>query len=139
MKAPLLITISLFLLTFTSCKKSSDLTTQIVGKYTKGSGSGLVDITVNKVDDNTVTIAVDEAAGGEYAFTSVKMNSATSFNLNSVSISGRHCDGQETISGTGTVSGSNISLFYTVVSTGVLGSPYTCSTGTYQETISASK
>jgi hypothetical protein len=139
MRTPLLITITLLLFTFSSCKKSSDLTTQVVGKYTKGSGSGLVDITVNKVDDKTVTIAVDEAAGGEYAFTSVKMNSETSFNLNSITISGRHCDGQETISGTGTVSGNNISLFYTNVVTGVSGSPYSCTAGTFQETISASK
>lgn len=127
------------LLSFSGCKKATDLTTQIVGKYESGSGSGKVELTINKVDDKTVSIAVQEAGSVQYAFTKVMMNSETTFTLNSISIAGRFCDGNEAIGGTGTVSGGNISLFYTVNSTGTSGSPYACSNGTRSEVLSASK
>ncbi|MFN8278541.1 MAG: hypothetical protein U0T84_13765 [Chitinophagales bacterium] len=129
----------MILLFFSGCKKTTDLTTQIVGKYQSGSGSAKVEITVNKVDDKTVSIAVEQASSASYAFTKVTMNSETAFTLNTITIPGRFCDGTETISGTGTVSGGNISLFYSVNSTSTSGSPYACTAGIESVVLSASK
>ncbi len=109
----ILVTLSLVLLfSFYACNKSdggSDLTTEIVGKYNSSS----VEITVNKVDKSTVSMLVSPISSGCYyngfAFTNVKMNSASSFTLNETNHDGPSC--KKTAKGTGTVSGNNITLF----------------------------
>lgn len=127
-----------------SCKKdgtsNGDLTTSIVGHYTNSSTS--TDIVVNKIDNNKVSITLSTGSGSDaydVAFSSVTMNSATAFTLNTVTQDGAVCNGKETFSGNGTHTGNNISLFMTVVGTNPSGpSPYDCS-GTDTRNVSATK
>lgn len=97
-----------------SCKKSedSDLTKSVTGKYV---GSN-VEITVNKIDNSTVSVLVkpkDYCYDKGLGFTNVKMNSETSFTLNEITYNVSSCS--KKISGTGTASGNNISVFATIV------------------------
>jgi hypothetical protein len=140
----LLLFIFASILLLPSCKKDGtdggDLTSSIVGQYTNSSTN--TTIVVNKIDDTKVSITLNTGSGsGTYdvAFTSVTMNSETSFTLNTVTQDGAVCIGKETFSGTGTHSGNNISLFMTVVGTNPSGiTPYDCS-GTDTRNVSASK
>jgi len=92
--------------TLTQCKK--DITSGIIGKYTNGqTGNDRVDIVVNKVDESTVSITVEDNYG-THSFASTKMNSATSFTLNSYSDKDGGYD--YTYSGSGTYSAGNISV-----------------------------
>ncbi len=140
----LLLCICTTILLLPSCKKDGtndgDLTTSIVGHYTNSSTN--TDIVVNKIDNSKVSITLSSGSGsGAYdvAFSSVTMNSATAFTLNTVTQNGAVCIGTETFSGTGTHSGNNISLFMTVVGTNPSGpTPYDCS-GTDTRNVSATK
>lgn len=73
---------------FVQCKKdsngtnSSDLTSEIVGNYTSGSGSGQVDIVVTKINNNTISVTVDPAARRTSTHANTTMASATTFTLN---------------------------------------------------------
>lgn len=99
------ISVFLGLIFFSSCKKENDkdndLTTDIVGKYTNGNTT----ITVNKVDNSTVAIALEDGYIAP-TFASTKMNSKTSFTLNDVTQN----DGvtKREFSGSGTYSSNNI-------------------------------
>lgn len=125
MKKPFLtywiLTFVLVLFFVTSCKKDSnddknDLTTNILGKYTNPNDYDL-EIVVNKIDNSTVSMTIKNGYF-DYAFTNVKMNSATSFTLTPYSFnsgcfisSSQHVDATTTVSGTGTASNNNISVF----------------------------
>lgn len=140
----ILLSICTMILLLPSCKKdgtsNGDLTTSIVGHYTNSSTN--TDIVVNKIDNSKVSITLTSGSGsGSYdvAFSSVTMNSANAFTLNSVTEDGDGCIGKETFTGTGTHSGNNISLFMTVVGTNPSGpTPYDCS-GTDTRNVSATK
>jgi hypothetical protein len=98
------------LLLIASCGKENsneDLTELAVGVYDGLDGSVF---TVNKKDNNTVTIMYED-----YSFTNVVMNSKTSFTLNEYSYLDNDYDCYVSIkvSGTGTVSENSISLFIT--------------------------
>jgi len=70
----------------TQCKKdSSDLTTDIVGKYTSGSGSNYTEIIVTKVDDKTVSVYTFDYLNYGLTHSATMMNSKTSFSLNKIS------------------------------------------------------
>lgn len=110
----------------TQCKKdSNDLTKSIVGKYTNPNDYDL-EITVNKIDNSTVSLTLHNGYF-DYAFTNVKMNSATSFTLNEYTQSGLcqtntvYEDASIKISGSGTGSNNNISVFVTEKKTGNSG------------------
>lgn len=140
MKLKAIILLAFITFSFTQCNKDSkDLTASIVGKYTNPSDHNL-EITVNKIDDNTVTLTLQNSYF-DYAFTNVKMNSATSFSLNELNKSGICYTSSSTssanvkITGTGTGSNSNISVFVTETVTATSGS---C-TETNNYTFSASK
>lgn len=109
----------------------------IAGLYTSTATN--TSITVNRIDDKTVSIDLTTGSGsGSYAvaFSSVTMTSETAFTLNEVSQDGAVCIGTETFTGTGTASNGNISLFLTVVGTSTsLG--YPCE-GTDTRSVSAS-
>ena len=128
------------LVCFTNCGEDdedggdTDLTTNAVGVFTEVSGNAV--ITVNKVDNNTVSIIVDDS-NWDFAFTDVTMNSATAFTLNTYTRNGDGCDGTETISGTGTASNNNISLFIAIDAVGGTGFAGPCNDDTYN--VSASK
>ncbi len=128
---------------FTACKKENgkdnDLTETVVGKYTNPNDYDL-EIVVNKIDNSTVSITLQNGYF-DYAFTNVKMNTATSFTLNQYT-KNSYCYSQIspeeatlTISGTGTASNNNISLF---ISENTAGNTGTCSDSD-SYTFSASK
>ena len=102
-------TLILAFLTFslTQCKKDgNDLTTDIVGKYTNGSGSSYREIIVTKVDNNTISIYVEDSYQSGQTHASTKMNSKTSFTLNKVTETGSGTKYEYT--GSGTYSANNI-------------------------------
>lgn len=127
-----------------SCKKENgdsknDLTASVVGKYTNPNDYNL-EIVVNKIDNSTVTITLQNGYF-DYAFTNVKMNTATSFTLNEYTQNG-WCENSQAAeeatvkaSGTGTASNNNISLFVTEQIAGISG---VCNEN-YSYTFSASK
>ena len=125
------------LFSFTQCKEdddnNTDLTAEIVGSYFNSNENAT--IVVNKIDNNTVSITL-ESPYWDIAFTNVEMNSATAFTMTEFTRTGEGCDGQEKISGTGTSSNDNISLFINIDGIGV-SSPYDCQDLTYN--VSASK
>lgn len=103
-------------LSFTACNKdddndSGDLTTGIVGHYVNAADN--TDITVNKIDDTHVSIQFSTGNGStnySSAFANVLMNSATSFTLGTAT----GTDGcGRILTGTGTYSNNNISMFLT--------------------------
>jgi len=94
------------------------------------------EITINKVDDSTVSLALKHGTSCKYdiGFSSVKMNSASSFTLNEVNFI-KFCN--KKISGTGTYTNNNISIFAVVVSDNTAMS--CCADSIVNVTISASK
>lgn len=109
MKKQAILILACLALAFTSCKKDNDLTSDIVGKYTSGSGSGEVEVIVNRVDNSTVSLTVGGGSVGAAetsTHATTKMNSKTSFTLNTVSSTAFGYT--TTYSGTGTNSGNNI-------------------------------
>lgn len=82
--------VALGLLFISSCKKEdgnnnqTDLTTDIVGKFTSGS---CLEITVNKVDNTTVSINIKDCNNNE-THNATKMNSKNTFTLNKVVVAG---------------------------------------------------
>ena len=69
MKNKLILAMTGFIFLFSQCKKdstnSSDLTTDIVGTYSNGyTNSSKVNMTIIKVDDNTVSIDIDAYGTG---------------------------------------------------------------------------
>jgi hypothetical protein len=130
-------------LSIVSCKKSTDkndLTTDIVGRYTNASES--TEITVNKVSNTSVSISLTTGTGsGRFtvAFTNTTMNSTTSFTLNTVDRNSALCDGTESITGTGTSTGNNISLFIKDDVKGTLGSISACPNFIRNVNVSATK
>lgn len=103
--------------TISGCNKddnnNTDLTTGIVGHYTGGSGSGAVDITVTKIDNNTISITVDPAASNVVTFATTEMSSTTAFTLNNTTVmtSGGTVR-MEYSNGSGSYSANNIVVSY---------------------------
>lgn len=128
-----------------SCKKENgdsknDLTTSVVGRYTNPNDYDL-EIIVNKIDNSTVSITLQNGYF-DYAFTNVKMNSTNSFTMTPYSRDGECWDSQsnyfpatETVSGSGTSSNNNISMF---IDEQVIANSGSCSKN-YSYTFSASK
>jgi hypothetical protein len=117
---------------------SDDWAGAIAGLYTNTASN--TEITVNKIDDKTVSIAIVTGSGSgalSVAFSSVTLNSETAFTLNEVSQNGAVCNGTETFNGTGTASNGNISVFMTVEREGD-GGIYNQCTGTDTRNVSAS-
>lgn len=112
MKKQAILILACLALAFTSCKKdsnSSDLTSDIIGRYTSGSGSGEVEVIVNKVDDNTISVTVGGGSVGAAETTThatTRMNSKTSFTLNTVTKT--EFGYTTTYTGTGSYSSNNI-------------------------------
>lgn len=93
-------------LTLTQCKKEDkDLTSDIVGKYTNE--PYYLKITVNKVDESTVWLSLEGYLN--LTFSETKMTSKTTFTLNKISQAGYY-GGQVEYTGTGTNTGTNISV-----------------------------
>jgi hypothetical protein len=91
----------------TQCKKdSNDLTTDIVGKYTSGSGSNYREIIVTKVNDNTISVYIEDSYQSGQTHSTTSMNSKTSFTLNKVTETGSGTKYEYT--GSGTYSANNI-------------------------------
>jgi hypothetical protein len=122
------------LLLIASCgkdKEEKDLTTLIVGVYSLQGDEGRV-ITVNKIDNKTVSIAF-VYDGESFSFTNVVLNSETTFTLNEhsiprysyVEVSGDYesCYFRNIYTGTGTVSANSISLFLTYTSSPAQSNP----------------
>ncbi len=96
-----------------SCKKENgdsknDLTTDIVGKYTSGSGSSYIEIIVNKVDNQTVSIYTYDDYNGGVTHTATKMNSKTAFTLNKATYTDTDFGYRNEYEGSGTYSAGNI-------------------------------
>jgi hypothetical protein len=93
----------------TQCKKENtndDLTTEVVGKYTSGSGSNYREIIVTKVNNSTVSIYLQDGFSSYQTHAETQMNSKTSFTLNKVTEtnSGERFE----YTGTGSASANNI-------------------------------
>jgi hypothetical protein len=91
-----------------SCKKeetNDDLTTQVVGKYSSGSGSSYTEIIVTKINNSTISVYIQDVSNSQTHAES-KMNSKTSFTLNKVTetVSGKRYE----YTGSGSASANNI-------------------------------
>jgi len=110
MKIKTTLLLVLIALSLTQCKKedssNDDLTSDIVGKYTNGSGSGYREIIVTKVDNNTISIYIEDSYQSGQTHAATKMNSKTSFTLNKVNETGSGASYEYT--GSGTYSANNI-------------------------------
>lgn len=107
---------SAFLLTtVSSCSKEksgSDKTTDVVGHYDNNqTGSSHVQITVTKVDDTHIAVAV-ETAYGDFTFANCTMNNNTAFTLSTTTLGnqGNYGDETSTLTGTGSSATNVISL-----------------------------
>lgn len=138
MKLTNFILAAVILCTLTQCKPEATAgdgwAGGIEGHYTNSQGE---EVTVNRIDDTHVSISAYHAFSilGPMGFTNVTMNSANSFTLNSISpYTG--CPNNVVVSGTGTASNNNISLFMQATATPT-GDPDDCENWNY--TLSASK
>lgn len=91
-------------------KNSGDLTSSVVGHYSSGSGSGLVDIYVTRINDNTISVALE--AYDNITFGTSTMTTSSAFTLSTATkpyydLGGTQTD---TYTGTGSQSGNVISL-----------------------------
>lgn len=118
-KTLVLLLAAFLMTTLGGCKKEddndsgNDLTSGVVGHYRSGSGSGLEDIYVTRINDNTISIVV-ESAYGDFLFGNCTMTSATAFTLNTYvdNNAGNNGDQTDTYTGSGSASGDVISILY---------------------------
>ncbi len=71
----------------TQCKKedsNDDLTTEVVGKYSSGSGSSYREIIITRISNTTVSVYIQDGFSSSQTHSESKMNSKTSFTLNKV-------------------------------------------------------
>ncbi len=137
MKNKLILAMTGFIFLFSQCKKdstnSSDLTTDIVGTYSNGyTNSSKVNMTIIKVDDNTVSIDIDAYGTGAGLYMSTKMNSKNSFTLNTRTFSDLRPgigDCNIELTGTGVYSNKNITIEVKEKET-MINSPYTVTNST---------
>jgi hypothetical protein len=117
MKTKLLLFLMTAFLFLTQCKKddndgdnSNDLTIDIVGRYDNVADDLI--IVVNRVDDNTVSISLDQQGGINQTFNDVTLQSKTSFTLNEIRVNDNNTSNPfaYTYSGQGTNSANNISI-----------------------------
>lgn len=117
MKTKLFLFLMTALLSFTQCKKDgedgdngNDLTLDIVGRYDNVADDLI--IVVNRVDDNTVSISLDQQGGINQTFNDVTLQSKTSFTLNEIRVNDNNTSNPfaYTYSGQGTNSANNISI-----------------------------
>lgn len=110
MKKLTILFLTFFVLAASSCKKDSstsgDLTTDIVGFYQSGTGSGHVEVTVTKVNNNTVSIAIGPYDASLHSNST--MSSKTSFTLSEYSKTESGI--RTTYTGSGTASNNNIAI-----------------------------
>lgn len=109
-----------------ACSKRKDLTENIVGLYEGSSG---LQIVVTKIDNSTVSLIINGRTSS-YTFANVKMNSESSFTLNTSTVTG-YCYNQRvstfpeqtttTLSGTGTFSSPIISVLINRQTASTLG------------------
>ena len=127
-------------LTISSCVKGSvdeDLTTVVVGQYTNSDSN--TNMIVSKIDNSTVRINMSTGLGSsayEVSFPNVSMTSATAFKMNAAESDDFECVGSMTVSGTGSVNDSTITLLLTMKGHGT-GTQFDCSDMT--DNITASK
>lgn len=118
-KTYVLLLAAFLITTLGGCKKEddnnngNDLTTGVVGHYRSGSGSGLQNIYVTRINDNTISVVV-ESAYGNFLFGNCTMTSATAFTLNTFvdNNAGNNGDQTDTYTGTGSASGDVINILY---------------------------
>jgi len=96
----------LVITTLSNCNKDNNTDTSLAGGITGRYSNGYIDIVVNKVDDNTVSVSID---GLGENFNSTTVNTATTFTLNKVVVTD-NADELYQKSGYGSCSNGNISV-----------------------------
>jgi hypothetical protein len=116
MKLTNFILAAVILCTLTQCKPEATAgdgwAGGIEGYYVNTIGE---EVTVNRIDDTHVSISATTSAWYTLGFSNVTMNSATTFTLNS--IQEQACPNNTILSGTGTASNNNITLFMQATAT----------------------
>ncbi|HLP52633.1 MAG TPA: hypothetical protein VK154_17215 [Chitinophagales bacterium] len=90
-------------------KEGEDLTTAVVGRYLRGAGPTALQVTVNKVNNNTVVISLlSQDFTSNHG--SCTMNSATSITLNEATGINNPKDERYVSTGTATLDGDYLSI-----------------------------